>query len=55
MQGMFESLWRIKVKRSCNEDAELGVCVTVVDSCIKTGSDESHLNVSLAVRDKVAR
>ena len=25
------------------------------DSCIKMGSDESHLNVSLVVRDKVAR
>ena len=25
------------------------------DSCIKMGSDESHLNVSLIVRDKVAR
>ena len=23
------------------------------DSCIKMGSDESHFNVSLAVRDKV--
>ena len=25
------------------------------DSCIKVGSDESHFNVSLTVRDKVAR
>ena len=25
------------------------------DSCIKTGSDESHFNVSLIVRDKVSR
>ena len=25
------------------------------DSCIKTGSDESHFNVSLIVRDKVTR
>ena len=25
------------------------------DSCIKTGSDESHFNVSLNVRDKVTR
>ena len=25
------------------------------DSCIKTDSDESHFNVSLIVRDKVAR
>ena len=25
------------------------------DFCIKMGSDESHLNVSLIVRDKVAR
>ena len=25
------------------------------DSCIKTGSDESHSNVSLIVRDKVTR
>ena len=25
------------------------------DSCIKTGSDESHFNVSLFVRDKVTR
>jgi len=25
------------------------------DSCIKMGSDESHCNVSLAVRDKVTR
>ena len=25
------------------------------DSCIKTGSDESHFNVSLSVRDKVTR
>ena len=26
-----------------------------IDSCIKMGSDESHFNVSLIVRDKVAR
>ena len=25
------------------------------DSCIKMGSDESHVNVSLSVRDKVTR
>ena len=25
------------------------------DSCIKTGSDESHFNVSLIVRDEVTR
>ena len=25
------------------------------DSCIKMGSDESHFNVSLIVRDKVTR
>ena len=25
------------------------------DPCIKTGSDESHFNVSLTVRDKVTR
>ena len=25
------------------------------DSCIKMGSDDSHFNVSLIVRDKVAR
>ena len=25
------------------------------DTCIKTGSDESHFNVSLIVRDKVTR
>ena len=25
------------------------------DSCIKSGSDESHFNVSLIVRDKVTR
>ena len=25
------------------------------DSCVKMGSDESHFNVSLIVRDKVAR
>ena len=25
------------------------------DSCIKTGSDESHFNVTLIVRDKVTR
>ena len=25
------------------------------DSCIKMGSDESHVNVSLIVRDKVTR
>ena len=25
------------------------------DSCIKMGSDESHCNVSLTVRDKAAR
>ena len=25
------------------------------DSCIKMGSDESHFNVSLFVRDKVTR
>ena len=25
------------------------------DSCVKTGSDESHFNVSLTVRDEVTR
>ena len=25
------------------------------DSCIKTGSDENHFNISLIVRDKVTR
>ena len=25
------------------------------DSCIKTGNDESHFNVSLIVREKVTR
>ena len=25
------------------------------DSCVKTGSDESHINVSLIVRDKVTQ
>ena len=25
------------------------------DSCLKTGSDESHFNVSLTVRDRVTR
>ena len=25
------------------------------DSCIQTGSDESHLNVSFTVRDKILR
>ena len=35
MQGMFESLWRIEVKRSCSEAAELGSCVTVVDSALR--------------------
>ena len=25
------------------------------DSCIKMGSDESHLNISLTVRDKVTK
>ena len=25
------------------------------DSCVKVGSDESHFNVSLTVRDKVTR
>ena len=29
--------------------------VTTNDSCIKVGSDESHFNVSLTVRDKVTR
>ena len=28
---------------------------TMNDSCIKMGSDESHFNVSLIVRDKVTR
>ena len=31
------------------------VCHHRNDSCIKMGSDESHLNVSLIVRDKVTR
>ena len=30
-------------------------CYHQNDSCIKMGSDESHFNVSLIVRDKVAR
>ena len=30
-------------------------CLHQNDSCIRTGSDESHFNVSLIVRDKVAR
>ena len=29
--------------------------VTTRMTCIKVGSDESHLNVSLIVRDKVTR
>ena len=29
--------------------------VTTRMTCIKTGSDESHFNVSLVVRDKVTR
>ena len=30
-------------------------CHHLNDSCIKMGSDESHLNVSLIVKDKVTR
>ena len=30
-------------------------CIHQNDSCIKMGSDESHFNVSLIVRDKVTR
>jgi len=30
-------------------------CHHQYDSCIKMGSDESHFNVSLIVRDKVTR
>ena len=30
-------------------------CHSHNDSCIKTGSDESHFNVSLIVRDKVTK
>ena len=30
-------------------------CHHQIDSCIKMGSDESHFNVSLIVRDKVTR
>ena len=30
-------------------------CHNQNDSCIKMGSDESHFNVSLIVRDKVTR
>ena len=30
-------------------------CHRLNDSCIKMGSDESHFNVSLIVRDKVTR
>ena len=30
-------------------------CHHQIDSCIKMGSDESHFNVSLVVRDKVTR
>ena len=30
-------------------------CYHQNDSCIKMGSDESHFNVSLIVRDKVTR
>ena len=30
-------------------------CYHQNDSCIKTGSDESHFNVSIIMRDKVTR
>ena len=46
-------------------DGEKGVVVEIIylslhcqhqnDSCIKMGSDESHFNVSLIVRDKVTK
>ena len=43
------------------EVGEEGDCVHIAtlslqnDSCIKMGSDDSHFNVSLIVRDKVTR
>ena len=43
------------------EVLEKGDCIPIAtlsppeDSCVKMGSDESHLNVSLMVSDKVAR
>ena len=42
------------------EEGEKGVCtyrytVTARMTCIKMGSDESRFNVSLIVRDKIAR
>ena len=35
------------------EDTYRYIVTTRNDSCIKMGSDESHFNVSLIVRDKV--
>ena len=37
------------------EEEDYTHCHHQNDSCIKMGSDESHFNVSLIVRDKVTR
>ena len=42
---MFSLIVRDKVTRQCPQN----------DFCIQMGSDESHFNVSLIVKDKVTR
>ena len=46
-----EGVWRWGKR----ESIYLSLHVTTRMTCIKMGSDESHFNVSLIVRDKVTR
>ena len=43
------------VRLEVRERGRLDTCRHQNDVCIKMGSDESHFNVSLVVRDKAAR
>ena len=55
------SRFGLAVRRQAGKQRDLGLnplrlsCHHQNDSCIKTGSDESHFNVSFIVRDKVTR
>ena len=42
-------------RRKAEEEARMSLSLTTRMTCIKMGSDESHFNVSLIVRDKVIR
>ena len=43
------------VMTGCQENKSCSKVLNFLNSCIKMGSDESHFNVSLSIRDKVTR